>query len=257
MFTVNEKAIKTEDNVVIPGKKALLINEKCVNIVSNRYKVVQPTDVMETFQKMSGLTIDKVITNPNTGGLLLSSKLESTMLGGEEHAIDLTFYTCHNGSYKTFLSMQALRMACMNQLPALSSVQGLYLYATKHYNEVHMDDLKEIVETIPLHLSNFKAQYQGLHDIKFTKEAFLAEFVEHMKIQDEQKKDKVISKISDIYSFAKGQETLTNDSAYKAYQAVTYMNTHNVRKGKNVVETVNIKNQKDSFNWFETLSKAA
>jgi hypothetical protein len=261
-FDIAEKDLFTIDNdtqvvTQIPKKKGLFVAEKCINIVADRYKVVQPNKVIEIFQNTTGLTVDKILTNPNTGGLLLKSTLSNPFLNGDEHRIDLTFYTGHNGQYRTFLSLQALRLACMNQLPALSKEKGLWLMNEKHYQSFSFDKLEAIIETLPLQLANFTNQYNQLSDIKITKKDFLEMFVQQYKVLTDTKAgEKTINNISDVYSFAMGQSTITNDSAYKAYQAITFHNTHNGRNTANKVERDNITNMIDSQKWFGSLLTA-
>tara|TARA_R110002126_G_scaffold192495_6_gene340668 strand:+ start:499 stop:1470 length:972 start_codon:yes stop_codon:yes gene_type:complete len=260
-FDIAEKELFTIDNdtqaiTKIPKKKGLFVAEKCINIVADRYQVVQPNKVVEIFQNTTGLTVDKILTNQNTGGLLLKSTLSNPFLNGDEHRIDLTFYTGHNGQYKTFLSLQALRLACMNQLPALSKERGLWLMNEKHYQAFSFEKLQGIIETLPLQIANFTNQYNQLSDIKITKKDFLELFVEQYKVLNTKAGEKTMKNISDVYSFATGQDTIVNDSAYKAYQAITYQNTHNGRNTANKVERDNITNMIDSQKWFGNLLSA-
>ena len=255
---ITEEAIKTVDSDrLIPRRKALYVDDQCINIVSNRYKVVQPTEVVKTFESVSGLTVTNQLTNRNTGGLFLSSTIETKALCGEDHKIDVVFYTGHNGMYKTFLSMQAMRIACFNQLPAIAGNEDLFLISEKHFYDFDFKKLKKTLEGLPLHLSNFQVQYEMLKDIKYTRDQFLKDFIKFFKVQEEQK-DKVSEKVVDMYQFAQGQDVLTNDSAYKAFQAVTYHLTHNGReKVKNRLETVNIKNQAKAHTWLDNLVSLA
>ena len=180
-FNIIEESIYTvsaEDRInQIPKKKALFVEDKCINIVGDKYKIVQPNDVIQAFQNSTGLTVDKILTNKNTGGLLLKSTLANPYLNGDEHKIDLTFYTGHNGQYRTFLSLQALRIACMNQLPAMNANKSLWLMNEKHYQSFSFDKLQKIIETLPLHMANFTNDYSKLIDIKITKKEFLELFV--------------------------------------------------------------------------------
>ena len=262
-FEVEEKELYTVDPItgvidVIPSKKGLFVEGKNINITSDKYKVVQPNQVIETFRNTTGLKIDNIITNTNTGGLLLKSTLDNPFLSGEEHKIDLTFYTGHNGQHRTFLSLQALRMACMNQLPALSANKNLWLMNEKHYSTFNFDRLKSLIEELPLHITNFKNDYSKLHDVKVTKKQFLELFIQQFKIQTETKAgEKVINNISDVYSHAQGQSQITNDSAYKAYHALTYNLTHNGRDTANAMERGIKNNMEISHKFFDSLLQVA
>ena len=256
MFHIQEKAISA-DNVVIPGKKALFVEDNCINIVSKHYKVVQPSEVVERFEKASGYEVSTCMENANTGGLLLSAKIQDFYVGNANHTASLSFYTGHNGKHTTLLALQGLNHACFNQIPMLIGCTNRHLIKTKHINAFDFDKLDEILCELPLHLSNFKIQYESLQDMKYTKDQFLEDFIKHFKIQDNAKRDSNVAKISSMYDNARGQSGLTTDSGYKAYQAVTYHLTHNARNGKNKLETVNIKNQDTAHDWFNVIKKAA
>ena len=251
-FTIKEEPIYLGNGSQVPSRKALYVDDKCVNIVADSYKVVQPKEVISTFEKTSGLNIDKVLTNPNTGAILIKSRMDNPYINGEEHTIDLTFYCGHDSKYRTLLSMQALRVACMNQMPAISANKGLWLMSEKHYRAFDLEKMRNLVEGLPLMITNFKAQYAALDDIQLSKKQFLELFVEHYKATDKQ-----IDKMKEVYSFATGQREIKHETAYKAYNAVTYQLTHGGRKGVNGLEKNNIKNMNEAHSFFNVLTSLA
>lgn len=253
IFNVNEGMLGTIDSngnpFQVPNKKALIVDDQVINIVSDRYKVVQPSDVMRSFERTSGLTIDNVLSNPKTGGLLIKTRLASPKFLGEDHQIDLTFYTGHNGKYRTILTLQALRMACFNQLPAINSNKSLWLMNEKHYKDFDLLGMESLLDSIPLQLANFKSQYESLADISITKKQFLELFAEEKKATD-----KTIEEISSIYSFARGQRELSDNTAYKAYNAITYYNTHSKRASKTEqIERETFKNANDNHKFLNSM----
>lgn len=254
-FQIDERPIfSTDENgmpIQIKNRKGLFVGNKNVNIVAPSYKIVQPADVIRTFENTSGLTIDRVLTNHNTGAILLKSSLENPFIDGEEHKIDLTFYTGHNGQYRTLLSLQALRVACFNQMPAIAGNKNLWLMSEKHYSSFNLEHMQSIIEQLPLMIANFKNQYVALKDINLSKKDFLELFATHYKATD-----KAIEKMSDVYSFARGQESLS-DNGYKAYQAITYDLTHNGRNGKNGLEKDNIKSMTEAHKFMQLLQSVA
>ena len=252
LFDVIEAPIQNAlTGEIIPDRKGLFVNNKCVNVVSNsRYKVVQPRDIYDRFEEATGLEINRVITNTNHGSMLLSANYQGLLINNEEHQLSLTFYTGHNNQYSTFLTLGALRIACMNQLPVLVGAPDLHLIRCKHIHHFNFDQLGSIIETLPRRVANFEAQCQRLKESKLSLDDFLASYVEFYKLEDTAKKDKAIASIMDVYKRAPGQEIIEDNTAYKAFHAITYDLTHNVKQTKNQLEKVNVQNQKTVHKFF-------
>lgn len=256
MFDIIEAPVKNAvTDQIIKGRKGLFVDDHCVNIVSDRYKVVQPQMIVDLFQSNTNLEITKTASNVNNGSLLLGAKYKDITINNEAHNLTLSFYTGHNTQYSTFVSLQALRVACMNQLPALIGSPQLHLMKCKHIHEFPFDDLQKLIETLPRHVSNFEVQCDRLKESKLTLNEFLELYVEFFKLQEKASKDKTISKITALYKQAPGQDIITNDTAYKAFHTVTYDLTHNIRNSKNNLEKVNVQNQKQVYKFFDFLEK--
>lgn len=259
MFDIIEEPIYTAKKGVelgpqIPKKKALFVGQKCVNVVSDQYKVVQPSEIVKKFEETAGITTDKIILNPNTGGLLLSAQVATD----NEHTHNLTFYTGHNGQYRTFLGLISLRLACFNQLPSLAGQQkDNYLVSAKHYHDNVVDSIGECLDLVPEIIAKFAEKTAEMKDKKITLAQFVELYIADKKIKEDQKnKDKLINDLKGVYANAQGQALCANDSAYKAYQAITYINTHNIRDSLNKLETQYINKPKDSFKWYDLLLAA-
>lgn len=255
LFDVIESQIKsTHNDSIIPDRKALYVNNKCVNIVSNsRYKVVQPKEIYNRFQQASHLEITKLVTNPNYGSLLLSASYGKISVGNDQHDLNLSFYTGHNNQYSTFTTLMGMRQACMNQLPAMIGAPSLYLMKCKHIQDFNFEELESIIETLPRRVANFQLQCQRLQESKLSFRDFLEAYVSFFKLEESAKKDKAIASITDVYKKAQGQEIITDDTAYKAFHALTYDLTHNVKQTKNQLEKVNVQNQKIVYKFFDFL----
>jgi len=258
LFHVDTERLLRPNGDIIPKRKGIFVEDTCVNVVSDRYKVVQPNEIVDTFTSATGLTIDSMLTNKAKGSLLIKAFLANPYIDGEEHRINLTFYTSHCGKYKTFLSMQALRMLCENQLPAITKDTGLYLMSSKHYSEFNFQELADTLETLPLHMKNFKDQYVELKDVTLSKKQFLELFVEQFKINTNSTRgNNIIEAMRYNYDNARGQRECPSDSGYKAYQALTYHLTHNGRDTVNKMEQQNIENMKRCFTLREAIMEAA
>ena len=254
LFTIEESPI-SDVNGVIPGRKSLIINKKSINQVSEKYGIVQPRDVAQTFEKISGLSIDKLKMNPNTGGMLIGATLENTRIDGDAHNISLCFYTGHNSQYRTILTMQALRIACENQIPAMMADKSKFLISEKHYGDFDFARMKSTIESLPARIAAFKEKYAALKDVHLTKSQFIDLFIEFNKTV-ESRRDEVAAHIGNVYTSARGQDSLSDGNAYKAFQAITFDLTHNTRKCKNELEHHFMRNTATAEKWFERLIAA-
>lgn len=255
MFNIIEAPIKNAlTNEIIPNRKGLFVDNQCINVVSaKKYKVVQPSTIMELFQKNTKLEITKQISNKNYGSILLGAHYKDVKINNEEHRLNLTCYTGHNNQYSSFVTLMAMRVACMNQLTALIGQPNMFIIRCKHIQDFDFEQLEEVIETLPLRVANFEAHYQRLHDSKLSLEDFLESYVEFFKLQESSTKDKKVNHIRSIYNGAKGQDIITNDTAYKAFHALTYQLTHETKQSINNLEKVNIQNQKKVHDYFKFL----
>jgi hypothetical protein len=246
----------------LPGKKGLFVNEKNINIVSDNYACHQPIEIAKTFQRVSeshGMEINAVMPNPHNGGLMMSAKYAGMNVGGDKTDVNLTFYTSHDGKSKTFLSLDTLRIACFNQLPALYRNKSRFIFAEKHYkNALDVNLIGEALANIPDSINAHNDKLNTLRDTKLSLDDFLEMWKEHYKLKEEQKQfQSKIDKMKAIYRNAPGQELCPTDSAYKALQAVTYANTHEGRNTSMKIENSIIKGGNDSLVFLEELLEVA
>lgn len=229
LFTVEKLPINGPYGV-IEGKQGLFVDGNCVNIVSDKYEVHQPSDIYRRFEavaEQSGLSVGKSLFNPLNGSMLLSARYDRVQVLGEDHDINLTFFTSHDGKYRTFLSLDTLRIACMNQLPALYGNKERFIFAEKHYkNALDIRLIEETIVGIPTAIQAFADTADILQQKKLNVSMFTELVADHYGWKKEQKQyDTKIAKAVSAYQNAQGQSHL-DDSAYKALQAVTYLNTH-------------------------------
>lgn len=245
----------------IEGKKGLFCDSECINIVSDRYEIHQPSEILSQFKNVAaetGLEVKRVLFNKSNGGLLISSKINDCKIVGENHDLSLTFYTSHCGKYKTFLSLSALRIACFNQVPMLVRKKSNHLFAEKHYkNALNVQSLGKLLEKIPslVDQHNAKAETMQSKIVKFSD--FVELCREKWKAEAETRAwEKKMEKLRSAYYNAPGQDIIQNDSAYKAYQAITFLNTHDGRDTKYKEETVITKNAIECLEFEEILLEA-
>lgn len=235
---------------IIDNKQGLFVNGECVNLVSGKYEVHQPNEILAQFQKVErehGLQINKVLTNPHKGALLISAKYDQTKITGEKHDVNLVFYTSHCGKFRTVLSCDLLRIACFNQIPTIMANKSRHLFAEKHYrNALDIDVIGKSIAEVPRMVNQYNRKANLLRDTKLSISDFIDIWTTHYKQEKTAKQyDSKVAKAREIYSYATGQREL-EDSAYKAYQAFTFMNTHETKDTKHQLETVQHANMADS-----------
>jgi hypothetical protein len=241
----------------IEGKKGIFVKEKNINVVSNRYEVHQPSEILETFQHVAdktGLQINRILPNEHNGGLMISAKYSDCKVLGENHDVNLTFYTSHCGKYKTFLTLDLLRMACFNQVPTLYKNKDRHIFAEKHYkNALDIKLIGDSLEYIPASITAYEEKAESLNNTKMSFDYFAEMYAKHYKLNKEQKQfDSKVEKLRNVYYNATGQRGL-DDSAYKAYQAITFMNTHELRNTAMKAENILTKSSNDSLVFLEEL----
>ena len=259
MFTV-EKELISGPYGQIPNKRGIFVNEKCINVVSPTYKVHQPIEIAQKFFDVAeshGLEINRVINNPKNGGLLLSAKYDQCKILGENHDINFTFYTSHCGQFRTFMSCDLLRIACENQVPTLFANKSRWIMNEKHYSPLDIDSVGEALITIPEVIYAYEKKAAQLKDMQFSIDDFIQFYIDSYKVNTEAKRfsDKV-EKLKDVYYNAVGQRE-HGANGYKAFQAITFMNTHEIKKTAMIEENRFIKNGNDSLTQLDRLLSVA
>lgn len=239
-FNVKSAQITVKgESTAIPKKRAILVNGNTVNITSDKYAIHQPADIYKAFERVCSKTKleinpEKTMLNPKTGGMILSAKYATKMFDAgtkkEAHDINVVFYTSHDGKYRTFMTLDVLRILCMNQAPALYKGKDKHIMSEKHYqNALKLSTLESRLEGIEESVRMYKARSEQLCDVKLTLADFTEFYIGHYGLnRDSSHFDGKINALHDVYNGAKGQASIANDTAYKAYNAITYINTHNL-----------------------------
>ncbi len=241
----------------IPNRKGIFCDEQCINVVSNGYEIHQPIEIYNKFAERvdsHNLTINRVLNNPKNGGLLLSAKFANTKIMGEEHDINLTFYTSHCGKYRTFLSVDLLCIPCFNQIPTLYKNSSRFIVAEKHYkNALDIDAFDQALTNIPQTVLAYNEKAEALKDFHFTYDDFVQFYIESYKVDVEAKRfDKKVEALKNIYYNGANQKSY-GPNALKAFQAITFMNTHELKDTAMKQENMLIKGGNDSLKQMERL----
>jgi len=244
----------------ISGKKGLFVNGQCINIVSDRYEVHQPSKIIDSFQNVAnsaGLEVGKIITNPKNGGLLLSAQYADIKILGENHKANLVFYTSHCGKYKTFLTLQLLRVACFNQVPTLYKNKSRHIISEKHYkNSLNVEAFGKVLEGLPAQIQAYNEKAELLQQKSLSFDCFREMYIKGRALDESQKQfDSKMAKFKATYFHAEGQQHLAQN-AYKAFQAITYQNTHSGKSTAMSVENALISGGNDSLVWLDNLLTA-
>lgn len=225
-------------DIVVPKKNAITVNGVPTgHMTSEKYAIHQPRDIFKSFQKVcrkTGLEIDekRSFLNPKNGGMILSAKYATKMLSTgkkrERNDFNIVFYTAHDGKYKTFLTIDVLRILCMNQAPALYRGKDNHVMSEKHYKDsLKLSTLESRLEGIEESVRMYQARMEQLCGTKMTFKAFKDFYIAHYGLNVESSHfDGKMEKLEESYFGARGQDAIANDTAYKAYNAITYLNTH-------------------------------
>jgi len=259
LFTVDSLPLHSERGQ-IENRRGLFVGRDCINFVSDRYEIHQPSEIYQEFvsvAQQTGLEVNRVLTNPKNGGLLLSAKYADCKIISENHNVNLTFYTSHCGKYKTFLTLDFLRVACFNQVPRLWKNNERHIFSEKHYNgSLDIKLIGSTLEAIPGIVASYNEEAGLLIEQRQNVDTFIDMCRKHYKMDvDGKQYQSKVDKLKSIYFTAPGQRELP-DSKYKAFQAVTFYNTH---EGKNTMmkaERVYIEGSENSLKFAELLRAA-
>lgn len=242
----------------VDNKKGIFVRGKCINVVANGYEVHQPKEILQKFigaAQSSGLDVGKVLFNPNNGGLLINAKYNDCQIVGEPHQTTINFYTSHCGKYKTIMALNAVRMACFNQVPVLARKKSNHIFSSKHYSNslFELNNIQPLLEKIPSLIAAQNERSQSLIDKKLKFSDFVEVLRCHLKAEkDSARFKKQVELFAKIYHNAPGQQE-HGENAYKAYQAFTYAQTHELRDTIYKAETCFIKNPLESLEFEEVL----
>ena len=142
-WKVLSEPVCREDGTVIPGFKANVrdSDNKCLGVVSERYKIVQNEDAFAFTDALIGETENGVVRYETAGSLMggkkiwLLAKLPTTSIVGDDVDPYLCFANSFDGSGAVQVCSTPIRVCCANTLSmALSSAKRKW--STKHVGDI-------------------------------------------------------------------------------------------------------------------------
>lgn len=237
----NQVAGKTR----IPNRVALIRddNKSVLSVVSDRYKVVQPAEVLEFFRDL----IDYNGFKMNTAGALREGKRiwaladvgKDFSVGEDTVSGHLLLATAYDGTFSTTVQFTSVRVVCNNTLTwslQLANGQTKGVVKIPHNQDFNMFDVKA-----ELGLDNGFAQFRDnvvqLAAHKVTKREAINYFLTLLGVTEEQAADgKQLSNVRKLISFYESgpgsQLPSAKDTAWGLVNAVSFFTDH-ARRAKN------------------------
>lgn len=221
-----------------------------LNVVSDRYKAVQPAEVLSFFADMNMETAGTLGNGAKYWGLARVG--DNFSVAGDEHAPYVLVSTSCDGTLATSATFTAIRVVCSNTLHwALHNAEGVV--KTRHSKEWKADQVRAqlgiISENAEETISDFSASMNELASIQVTRmevARFLANVIGDKKALEVapvtsntsvdapmfsvarsaddviQAGDRKLSALWDTYNTGQGQDTpAARGTLYGAVQAVT------------------------------------
>ena len=223
-----------------PGKKVLLRSDTRdpLSVVSDRYKVVQPEEVLQFFKDL----IDREGFRMNTAGALRDGKrvwaLAETgkdfTIKGDKVAAYLLLATSYDGTFSTTAQFTSIRVVCNNTL-SFSLDRGseggiVKIPHNQSFNSVNVKGELGLDES----WTQFKSNITALADLKVTKRQAIEFFLTLLGVTETEAADgKQLSNVKKLLSFyesAPGSKLVTaKDTAWGLVNAVTFLADHSRR----------------------------
>jgi len=237
MFSPYTSGERSASLVEVPSRKVLIRSDdhKALAVVSDRYKVVQPKQVIEFFDSV----IKENGFKMSTAGALKGGKRVWAMadtgkdfhVNGDRVGAHLLLATAYDGTFATTAQFTSIRVVCNNTL-GFSLARGgeggiIKIPHTQNFNEWEVKaDLGFDVDWI-----NFRNNVLQLADHKVTKREAIAYFLTVCGVTEEQAADgKQLSNVKRLlaaYESGPGAKLPSaKDTLWGALNAVTYIADH-------------------------------
>ena len=238
---------KYPKHITIKGRKALIrddVNE-CLSIVSNRYKVIQPKEIMHFFED---LVKDEGFKMHTAGALADGKRVWALAETGKEFALKgfdrmvayLLLTTSYDGSSATTAQFTSIRVVCNNTLSfslSRGENQETGIVRVPHTAEFISADVKG-----QLGLTEGWTQFQDnvvqLSEYRVTKRQAIEFFLELMGVtEDDAAEGKQLLNVKRLLSFyesAPGSQFMTSkNTTWGLVNAVSYFTDHGRRARNN------------------------
>ncbi len=231
-------------SVVMPGRFVLHRDDtgEPLGIVSGRYNIVQPHELLEAYDELAGgLGFKLEAAGPLLGGkkvwALAGGGGEVEIPGGDSLQRYLLFATSYDTSTKTVVTQLSNRPSCSNQLPALlagkygSSVQISHLTnfdVERLSEEMNLDESwVEFSKTIK---ALVKKKTTDIVAREFFADVFYPPELRKTGVFSQKGADRRVDTLMDILAEAPGQDLKSaRGTAWGLVNAVTYYVDHEAR----------------------------
>lgn len=175
-WTVEQRPIFVEENLIVPGYKANVrdSDDKVLGVVSDRYKVVQNTEAFSFTDALLGEGVRYETAGSLQGGRkiwLLARLPKEYIIGGERISPYLVFSNTHDGSGAVKVAITPIRVVCNNTLNlALNTAERSF--TMKHTGDIS-EKMKEAKETLFLadeYMTELGKEFEVLKQKKLTDE---------------------------------------------------------------------------------------
>jgi len=231
------------DLVKFPNKKALIRSDtkQPLSIVSDRYKVVQPKEILEFFESVIRENGFKM----STAGSLRNGKRvwamadcgEDFLLGGDRVGAHLLLATAYDGTFATTAQFTSIRVVCNNTL-GFSLERGGEggMIKIPHTQDFNSWDVKANLG-FDSSWTNFRDNVITLARHKVTKREAIAYFLTVMGVTEAEAADgkqlSNVRKLISLYESGPGAKLPSaQDTMWGALNAVTFLADH-CRAAKN------------------------
>lgn len=238
---------KYPKHITIKGRKALVrddVNE-CLSIVSDRYKVIQPKEIMQFFES---LVEDEGFKMHTAGALASGRRVWALAETGHEFAVRgidriaayLLLTTSYDGSSATTAQFTSIRVVCNNTLNfslSRGENQDTGVVRVPHTAVFQSADVKGQLGLIE-GWSQFQSNVIQLSDYRVSKRQAVEFFLELMGVtEDEAAEGKQLQNVKKLLSFyesAPGSQYMSSkNTTWGLVNAVSYFTDHGRRARNN------------------------
>lgn len=252
IFTVG----KDGTQVQVPKMRALVRsdNDKTLSIVTDRYKVVQPGEVLEFFRNL----IERQGFEMETAGALADGKrvwaLAKTgqdfkIPGVPDHLMSyLLLATSYDKQFATTAQFTSVRVVCNNTLSYSINEgernDGKHVFRVPHHSDFNVNTVQASFGLVGPAWTAFTDDVVKLTQVKITKRQAVEFFMELMGYEEEDPQHAVdnvytIKKLLQAYEYGPGQDLPSaKDTLWGAVNAVTFFADH-TRKARNTGSRIN------------------
>jgi|ERR1700733_97444 len=225
---IGEKLVESE------GFRAIVRsdNNLTLNIASERYQPVQPSEVLAWFERY--ISVDDRFKLDVAGSLKQGQIIWATAtyngemsVGGDKHVMRLLMTTTYDGTGATINKGTATRVVCNNTLDAALSTDKKMVVKTRHNTKFNPDRVSGDLANIAQSFQQFKAMGDAMASVQMAKDEISKFFKSCLDIPFETKQDEISTrKLNQFYALNDAYKATVNEgtkagTAWCALNAVT------------------------------------